>query len=166
MSKKNIKLFLTDCDGCLTDGGMYYTESGDEFKRFNTLDGMGFQLLKEHHILTGIITGEDTKIVERRANKLKVDFLRQGVKDKLSVIQEICKENNVNLEDVVYVGDDINDYEAIKAVGYGCCVNNAIEKVKEVSDHISSKNGGSGAIREIIDWIFENDSLTSGENYD
>lgn len=155
MNKKNIRLFLTDCDGCLTDGGMYYTESGDEFKKFNTLDGMGFQLLREQGILTGIITGENTKIVERRAQKLKVDFLRQGVKDKLSAIREICAEHNINLSEIAYVGDDINDYEVIKAVGYGCSVNNAIEKVKKEAKYISQKNGGSGAVREIIDWILE-----------
>lgn len=103
MREKNIKLFLTDCDGCLTDGGMYYTESGDEFKKFNTLDGMGFQLLREQGILTGIITGEETKIVERRAAKLKMDFLRQGVKDKLSVVREICDQNHIELSEVAYV---------------------------------------------------------------
>ena len=156
MSKKNIKLFLTDCDGCLTDGGMYYTESGDEMKKFNTLDGMGFQLLRENNILTGIITGENTKIVERRASKLKVNFIRQGVQDKLSVVQELCRKNNINIENVVYVGDDINDYEVIKSVGYGCCVNNAVEKIKMISQYISRKNGGDGAVREIIDWILEN----------
>lgn len=153
MDKKNIKLFLTDCDGCLTDGGMYYTENGDEYKKFNSLDGMGFQLLREHGILTGIITGEDTKIVERRAKKLKVDFLRQGIKDKLSAIQEICKEEHIDMTEVAYVGDDINDFNAVKAVGIGCSVNNALEKVKMVSVYISQKNGGSGAVREIIDWL-------------
>lgn len=157
MNKKNIKLFLTDCDGCLTDGGMYYSESGDEYKKFNTLDGMGFQLLREHGILTGIITGEDTKIVEKRAEKLKVDFLRQGIKDKLSVIQEICKEKQIDMAEVVYVGDDINDLEAIRAVGIGCSVNNALEKIKMVSAYVSQKNGGSGAVREIIDWVLELD---------
>lgn len=158
MSKKKVKLFLTDCDGCLTDGGMYYTESGDEFKKFNTLDGMGFQLLREQGILTGIITRENTKIVARRADKLKVDFFRQGINDKLRVIKEICKDNNINIDNVVYVGDDVNDYDAIKAVGYGCCVNNAVEKVKKVSAYISAKNGGSGAVREIIDWVLMDDN--------
>ncbi len=155
MREKNIKLFLTDCDGCLTDGGMYYTESGDEFKKFNTLDGMGFQLLREQGILTGIITGEETKIVERRAAKLKMDFLRQGVKDKLSVVREICDQNHIELSEVAYVGDDINDYETIQAVGFGCSVSNAVDKVKSVSRYVSKKSGGKGAVREIIDWVLE-----------
>lgn len=156
MSEKKIRLFLTDCDGCLTDGGMYYTESGDELKKFNTLDGMGFQLLRENGILTGIITKENTKIVERRAQKLKVDFLKQGVINKLETVQEICKKNNIHLEEVAYVGDDINDYEVISAVGYGCCVSNAVDKIKQISKYVSRKNGGDGAIREIVEWILEN----------
>lgn len=155
MSENKIRFFLTDCDGCLTDGGMYYSESGDEFKKFNTLDGMGFQLLREKGILTGIITGENTEIVERRATKLKVNFLEQGVQNKLEIVQKLCKENNIDMAEVVYVGDDINDYEVIKAVGYGCCVNNAVKKIKEISQYISQKNGGNGAVREIIDWILE-----------
>lgn len=156
MSEKKIRLFLTDCDGCLTDGGMYYTEDGNEFKKFNALDGMGFHLLRERGILTGIITKENTKIVERRASKLRVDFLRQGIKNKLEAVQEICRENNISLTEVAYVGDDINDYEVLEAVGYGCCVNNAVKNVKQIAKYISKKNGGSGAVREIIDWIIEN----------
>ena len=157
-TKKSIKLFLTDCDGCLTDGGMYYGENGDEYKKFSAIDGMGFQLLREKGILTGIITSEETKIVERRARKLKVDFLKQGVKDKLKVVEEICKENGIDMDEVAYVGDDINDYDAIKSVGYGCCVNNAVEKIKRNSIYISAKTGGSGAVREIIDWILADDN--------
>ncbi len=148
-----IKLFLTDCDGCLTDGGMYYTEFGDEFKKFNTLDGMGFQLLRERGILTGIVTGEDTQIVKNRAEKIKADILLQGVKDKLSAIEQICRTRGIKLNEVVYVGDDINDLEAIKNVGYGCSVNNAMEIVKENAVYVSQRNGGQGAIREIIEHI-------------
>lgn len=151
----NIKLFLTDCDGCLTDGGMYYTQNGDEIKKFSTYDGMGFQLLKEHGICTGIITGEDNILVENRAKKLKVDILKMGVKDKLSVIKMICKKQGIDLENVVYVGDDINDLEVIKAVGFGCCVQNAQEEVKDVSQYVAKKHGGEGAVREIIDMILK-----------
>lgn len=148
-----IKLFLTDCDGCLTDGGMYYSESGDEMKKFNTLDGMGIGLLKKREILTGIITGETREINAQRAQKLGVDFLKQGVKDKLSVIRAICEERQIELENVAYVGDDINDLEAIQAVGYGCCVANGMECVKEAAAYVTRKRGGEGAIREVIDKI-------------
>lgn len=148
-----IKLFLTDCDGCLTDGGMYYSENGDEMKKFNTSDGMGIGLLKKKGILTGIITGETREINVHRAQKLEVDFLEQGVKDKLSVIKRICKEKQIGLENVAYVGDDINDLEAIKAVGYGCSVRNGMECVKEAADYVTCRRGGEGAIREVIDSI-------------
>ncbi len=157
MHMKNIKLFLTDCDGCLTDGGMYYTEKGGEFKKFNTTDGMGFQLLRERGILTGIITGENTKIVANRAKKLKADILIQGENDKLAAIQRICSERDIRLSEVAYVGDDINDLEAVRSVGYGCTVKNAVGSVKSVAGYISEREGGNGAVREIIDWVLEND---------
>ncbi len=151
-----IKLFLTDCDGCLTDGGMYYSENGDELKKFNAVDGMGFQLLQEHGILTGIVTGEKTRIVERRAKKLKVDVFIQGTKDKLSEVQKYCRKVGIKLEETAYVGDDINDVELLKSVGYPFSVNNARDEVKRIADYVSPINGGSGAIRDIIDHILAN----------
>ncbi|MEZ4900552.1 MAG: HAD family hydrolase [Spirosomataceae bacterium] len=106
----NVKLFLTDVDGVLTDGSMYYTESGDEFKRFHTHDGMAFELLRKAGIKTGIITSENTQIVARRAAKIKADFLYQGQRDggKLAAAQEICHELGIHLSEVAYIGDDIN----------------------------------------------------------
>jgi len=103
-----IKLFLTDVDGVMTDGSMYYTESGDELKRFHTHDGMAFELLRKAGIKTGIVTSEDTQIVARRAAKIKADYLYQGKRDggKLAAAQQICQELNIGLEEVAYVGDD------------------------------------------------------------
>ena len=115
-----IKMFLTDCDGCLTDGGMYYSEHGDELKKFKTRDGMGFALLRDKGILTGIITSESVDLNRRRAEKLKLDILESGCKDKVSTIKKICRERSINLSNVCYIGDDINDVEAIKSVGFGC----------------------------------------------
>lgn len=146
-----IKMFLSDCDGCLTDGGMYYSEKGDELKKFNTKDGMGFQLLKQKGIITGIITGENVDLNQRRAEKLGVDIYKAGVKEKLPVIKHLCELYGIKLENVAYVGDDINDLEVIKAVGFGCCVADAVEPVKDAAKYISSSKGGQGAIREIID---------------
>lgn len=151
-----IKMFLTDCDGCLTDGGMYYSETGDEIKKFNTKDGMGFQLLREKGIITGIITGENRKINERRAEKLKVDELHQGITNKVDVINKLCQKYHINPGQVVYVGDDLNDLEALNFVGVGCCVKNAHEDLKRVATYISNKNGGDGAVREIIEMILKN----------
>ena len=148
-----IRMFLTDCDGCLTDGGMYYTENGDEIKKFCAQDGMGFQLLHEKGIVTGIITGEKRELNRRRAQKLNLDIYEDGVKDKLSVVNSICQKYKIDLVNVAYVGDDINDIEVIKAVGFGCSVANGTESVKKVSDYITRKTGGNGAIREVIEML-------------
>lgn len=151
----HIKMFLTDCDGCLTDGGMYLTEKGDEVKKFNTKDGMGFKLLKERGILTGVITGESVELNRKRAEKLQLDFYEPGCIDKFKKICEICNDNKISLDDVVYVGDDINDLEAIEQVGFGCSVANGIEIVKKAAKYVTVSNGGNGAIREIIDLILK-----------
>lgn len=151
----HVKMFLTDCDGCLTDGGMYYTEKGDEIKKFNTKDGMGFKLLKERGILTGVITGESVELNRRRVEKLHLDYYEPGCIDKFKKICEICDNNNIVLDDVVYVGDDINDLEAIEKVGFGCSVANGAELAKKAAKYVTRSNGGNGAIREIIDLILK-----------
>lgn len=156
IGKKNIKLFATDCDGCLTDGGMYYTESGDELKKFSTLDGMGFGLLNKTGIKTAIITGEDTKIVERRAKKLKIDFLHMGVTDKITILKQIAKENNITLDEIAYMGDDINDIEVLKNVGLSFSVPNAMPEVRSIAKVVVSKKGGEGAVREAIEYVLKN----------
>lgn len=151
-----IKLFLSDVDGTLTDGGMYYAESGDELKKFNTRDGMGFQLLREAGIKTGIITSENTLIVENRAKKLKIDFLRQSKRDggKLTVAQEICEELGITLSEVAYIGDDINCYDLLSRVGLAACPADACDKVKSIPDiHVMEKKGGEGCVRELIEII-------------
>lgn len=149
----SIKMFLTDCDGCLTDGGMYYSEAGDELKKFNTKDGMGISNLRNAGIITGIITGEISEAVRRRADKLHINELFLGVKDKLSVAKALCDTYNLSLDEVAYVGDDINDLELIKAVGFGCAVSNAMQVIKDAADYVTSHRGGDGAIREVTDHI-------------
>lgn len=151
--KKQIKLFLCDVDGTLTDGGMYYSESGDELKKFNTRDGMGFQLLREMGIKTGIITSENTKIVENRAKKLKIDYLRQSKRDggKVAAAQEICDELGITLNNVAYIGDDINCYDLLSKVGYSACPADACTKVMSIPGiHCMKKRGGEGCVREFI----------------
>ncbi len=150
---RNVQMFLTDCDGCLTDGGMYYTEQGDELKKFNTKDGMGFALLREKGIITGIITGEDMELNRRRASKLQLDEMCSGVKDKVSVIRKLCEKYDIQPENIVYVGDDINDLAAMEFVGHGCTVADAQTVVKDAASYITTAKGGNGAIREIIDLI-------------
>lgn len=150
-----IKMFLTDCDGCLTDGGMYYSEKGDELKKFNTHDGMGFALLRQKGIITGIVTSESVDLNRRRAEKLKLDILEAGCKDKLTAIKHICTEWGIALENVCYIGDDINDIEVIKAVGYGCSPADAMPEVKTVANYVSKAKGGEGVIREIVEHIMK-----------
>jgi len=147
----NIKMLLTDCDGCLTDAGMYYSENGDELKKFNTRDGMGFALLRERGILTGIITSEDVELNRRRAKKLKLDILENGCKDKYAKVLDLCKQHNISLENVVYIGDDINDIEALKYVGFSCCPADANGKVKAVCKYVTKAKGGEGVIREVVE---------------
>ena len=152
--KGKIKLFLTDVDGVMTDGSMYYSETGDELKKFNTRDGMGFQLLREAGIKVGIITSENTKIVENRARKLKVDYLYQGKREggKLSAALEICKEMGITLEEVAYVGDDINCIDLLSAVGFPACPSDAHMKIVNIQGiKILNRKGGDGCIREFVD---------------
>ncbi len=147
-----IKLFLTDVDGVLTDAGMYYSENGDELKKFNTKDGMGFKLLKEKDILTGIITSENRELNQRRAIKLKLDFIFQGISNKLETAKKLCKELNIELENVAYIGDDINDLELLSSVGLAACPNDANEKIKRVHGiKILKSRGGEGAVREFVE---------------
>jgi 3-deoxy-D-manno-octulosonate 8-phosphate phosphatase (KDO 8-P phosphatase) len=155
-SMVKIKLFLSDVDGVLTDAGMYYTESGDEFKKFNTHDGMGFKMLRELGIKTGMITSETTKIVERRAAKLKVDYLYQGNQftDKLTAALEICAKENISIKEVAYIGDDINCISLLSAVGVAACPANAVAKVKNIQGIIHlEKKGGDGAVREFVEML-------------
>ncbi len=151
-----IKLFLTDVDGVLTDAGMYYTESGDEFKKFNTHDGMGIRLLMQRGVKTGFITSEATRIVERRAAKLKIDYLYQGTWKKLEAAREICAKENVTLAETAYIGDDINCIELLSNVGLAACPANALPKVKAIPGIIHlEKRGGEGAVREFAELIME-----------
>lgn len=148
-----IKMFLTDCDGCLTDGGMYYSEFGDELKKFNTRDGMGLALLKEHGIITGIVTSEHADLNRRRAEKLKLDILEAGCSNKAETIKLLCERYGIEPSQVAYVGDDRNDLEAIRMVGYGCCPADAIFEVKEAAKYVAASKGGEGVIREVAEKI-------------
>lgn len=158
-----IRLFLSDCDGCLTDGGMYYSEQGDELKKFNTRDGMGFALLRKQGIITGIVTGEDVDLNRRRAEKLKLDILEMGCKDKAGAINRICQEYGISPENAAYIGDDINDIDALKIVGFGCCPSDAAPQVREVAKYVTKADGGKGVIREVAEMIL---SKTLQKNQD
>jgi len=150
---KQIKLLITDCDGVLTDGGMYYSESGDELKKFNTKDGMGISILKEQGIIVAIITGEDVELVKKRARKMNVDEVHCGVKNKLEVYLKLIEKYDLNEQQVAYIGDDINDAEVMRRVGVPISVNDGMNQVKEIARYVTKKNGGEGAVREVCELI-------------
>lgn len=150
-----IRLFATDVDGVLTDAGMYYAESGDEWKKFNTRDGMGIKLLQRAGIITAIVTQERTKLVARRAEKLAIPELHQGVMDKLSCLREMAARHRLTLSEVAYIGDDINDLEALRAVGFSASPADGLSHVAAVVDYVCQKKGGEGAVREIVEMILE-----------
>jgi len=156
VNNPEIKIFLTDVDGTLTDAGMYYGEDGSEFKKFNTHDGKGFEILRKAGIKTGIITSENTKIVSNRAKKMKIDYLYQSVEHqgKLEVVKEICRIEGIGLENVAYIGDDLNCKDLLINVGLSACPSDAIEEVKLIPGiRILTKSGGFGAVREFIGLI-------------
>ena len=145
----NIKIILSDVDGVLTDGGMYYTESGDEFKKFCAHDGMGMKLLQEKGFKVGIITSEDRIINRNRANKLELDFDFHGVSDKLSVVERLCKNEGVLISEIAYIGDDINCFSLLNKVGVAACPSNSVETIKNITGIINLKrSGGNSAFRE------------------
>lgn len=150
----NIKIVMTDVDGVLTDAGMYYGEHGEEYKKFNTQDGRGFEILRMNGIKTAIITSENTSIVERRAKKIKADFLYQGVQDKLSIAKEICTLCGFTLDQVAYIGDDVNDLDLLLNAGLAACPANAVEKIKSVPKILKLQSqGGEGAFREVVNMV-------------
>lgn len=144
-----IKLMLSDVDGVLTDAGMYYTENGDEIKKFSTYDGMGFKILQNAGIKVGIITGEARKLNAARADKLGLDYAYHGIADKLTQVSILCNELSIGLENVAYIGDDVNDIELLKNVGMPACPINAIDEIKSIPGilHLNT-HGGSGVVRE------------------
>jgi 3-deoxy-D-manno-octulosonate 8-phosphate phosphatase (KDO 8-P phosphatase) len=148
-----IRLFATDVDGVLTDAGMYYTESGDEFKKFNTRDGMGIKLLQRAGLVTALITQEETKLVARRGEKLTIPEVHQRVHDKLGALRDIVARHHLTLDEVAYMGDDVNDLEALKAVGFSATPADGLLPVRRAVDYVCRQKGGEGAVREVVDMI-------------
>ncbi|WP_299833708.1 HAD hydrolase family protein [uncultured Tenacibaculum sp.] len=153
------KLILTDIDGVWTDAGMYYDENGNEFKKFNTYDSAGILFCKELNIKTGIITGENSNAVKRRADKLKVDYLFLGAKNKLELIQNLCNSLSIDLKDVAYVGDDINDYELLQHVGFSAAPKSSPFYIKDIVNVTLDKNGGEGVFREFVELIIKDNKI-------
>jgi len=153
---KNIKLVATDIDGVWTDAKMHYTENGDFMKSFSTYDGMGVEMLRNKNIETVIMTSENSNIVLRRAEKLKIKEVYIGEKNKLERLKKICSNKKIELNEVAYIGDDINDVEVLKNVGFSALTNNSPIKEQIEVDYITTKKGGEGAFREFSELILKN----------
>ncbi len=147
------KLILTDIDGVWTDGGMYYDQTGNEWKKFNTYDSAGVLFAHQRGIKVGIITGETTEIVARRAKKLKVDFLIQGSKNKVEDAKTLCNHLDIGLDDVAYIGDDLNDIELLQTAGITGVPSSAPKYMKELGSIHLEKRGGEGVFREFVEKI-------------
>lgn len=153
------KLVITDIDGVWTDGGMYYDQTGNEWKKFNTADSAGVLFLRYLEIPVLIMTGEDTKIVARRAEKLKIDYLEQGVKNKLELAESYAQKLGIELSDMAFIGDDINDMHLLGAVGFSACPANAPEYVKSKANLVLDTRGGDGAFRVFVEYILQQNGL-------
>ena len=154
-----IKWVFTDVDGSLTDGRVFYSSAGEAMKAFSMRDGTGFFLLRKAGVHIGIITGENSPIVKQRAEKLKVDALFMGVENKFETISLWAKENHVSLDEIAYLGDDLNDIKLMQSCGLSFAVADACDYAKSVVDQVLTKNGGNGAFREMAEFII------SAKNY-
>ncbi len=149
---RNIKFLVLDVDGVLTDGGLYYSESGDQFKKFNAKDGMGIKSVMKHGMEVAFLSAGSTQnIVQNRAQTLGVGRVYVGKEPKLEVLKGWCEDLKLELENVAYVGDDINDLEVMDAVGFSGCPADAVEAVKLKANAILERNGGDGCVREFVD---------------
>lgn len=152
---KQIQLLATDVDGVLTDGRLYFGNSGEELKAFSILDGLGIKLLRDSGVDTAIITGRQSELVARRARELNITRIYQGREDKRQVLEELCADLKLPLSAVAYIGDDLPDLAAIRAAGLGVAVANAHPFVAQHADWQTSSAGGSGAVRETCELIMK-----------
>ena len=151
---RRVRALIMDVDGVLTDGGLYYTENGDELKRFDVRDGQGLVLLRQAGILTAIVTGKRTTLVARRADELGIAEVHQAVSDKGATVTALLARHAVPPADACYVGDDINDLPALRLVGIAVAVADAVPIVRRTAHYVTRTDGGHGAIREVCDLIF------------
>lgn len=149
------KLFFTDIDGVWTDGGMYYSSSGDELKKFNTSDSAGVNFLKLLAIPVVIITGESTRMVADRAAKLGITEVHQGIKNKLACAESVCERYGVQLSECAHIGDDLNDMPLLKAVGISFAPHQAPQYIKDKVAVVTKKSGGEGAFREAVEHLLD-----------
>lgn len=153
------KLIATDIDGVWTDGGMYYTSGNEEFKKFNTSDSAGVLFSKLNNIEVAIITGENSESVKNRAKKLGVKYVYTGITNKKKVLSELCTQLKISVNDVCYIGDDINDLGIFDIVGYSACPNDSMDYIKTRCNKVLNKKGGEGVFREFVEHILKSNEM-------
>jgi len=158
---RRIKLILFDVDGVMTDGSLYLADDGQEFKSFNSHDGHGIKMLKSSGVDMGIITGRTSKVVIHRAENLGIEHIYQGVEDKYSAYSELISRLKLSPEETAFMGDDVVDLPVMIRCGLAISVPDAPDIVKERSHYVTERRGGSGAVREVCEFI-----LKSQGNYD
>ncbi len=151
-----IKILLTDVDGVLTDGGMYYSNKGDIMKKFHARDGMGVTLLRKNGIHTIIVTKEQTEIVKQWSKKMQVKELFDGIKNKEIILDKVCKKYKVIPSQVAYIGDDVNDIGLLQKVGFSASPKDGMLIVKRICNYRCKTEGGKGAFRELVELILKN----------
>ena len=150
-----VKLFVLDVDGVLTNGDIQYTSSGEEFKTFNVKDGHGLALWSHYGQKTAIITGRSSSIVEKRAQELNIQYLFQGARNKLEVLTQLCAELQLDLSDVCYIGDDWPDLACLNAVGLSVCPADAVAEVQAACQWVTTATGGNGVAREVLNHLIK-----------
>lgn len=149
----NIKLLVIDVDGTMTDGGIYYDEFGNETKKFCTKDAAGFFAAHEAGLLIMVLTGRECKAVSRRMEELKVDFICQNVKDKYTYLKRYMEDKGYSVDNIGYIGDDLNDYKPMQLAVFRGCPNDSCDEIIKISDYVSDVKGGYGAVRDIICYL-------------
>ena len=150
-----IQYIVVDVDGTMTDGGIYYDENGNETKKFCTKDAAGYFAAKIVGIKTIVLTGRECAATTRRLTEMKVDYLFQGVKDKLSFLKQFMQDNNITKEQIAYIGDDVNDIAPMSLAGYIGCPADSCKEIISMADYVSTIKGGYGAVRDVIEHILE-----------
>lgn len=158
MCRKNfsdIKYLVIDVDGTMTDSGVYYDGTGNEFKKFSTKDGAGFFAAHAVGMKYMILTGRECEATARRMKEMKADYLIQNCTDKIGFLRSFVAEEKISFEEIGYLGDDLNDYPVMQLAGFAGCPADACEEIKEICDYVSSVKGGYGAVRDIISWLLK-----------
>lgn len=153
--KKDIKMILFDVDGIFTDGGVYLNNDGDEILKFSRIDGKGIELIRNQGIVLGVISSENSTIVKKRMEKLLIEEIHLGIKNKLDLYEKLKEKYNLRDDEIGFCGDDIQDIPILKKVGFSCCPKNALEDVKKVCIYNSKKSGGQGFVREICNMFLK-----------